>query len=78
MTSLNPFADDEPPLPNSARYEPGIWKRESRSDGNPGGGRISCSLRFQFMKPKLAIYLAAGLTLCAAATSVLNGIIGKI
>jgi len=44
MTSLNPFADDEPPLPNSARYEPGIWKRESRSDGNPGAGRIPQSL----------------------------------
>jgi len=30
------------------------------------------------MKPKVAIYLAAGLTLCAAAISVLNGIIGKV
>lgn len=30
------------------------------------------------MKTKVAIYLAAGLTLCAAAVSLLNGIVGKI
>src|ERR1022692_2749945 len=38
------FADDEPPLPLSARCETETWARRSRSIFAFGGGRISWSL----------------------------------